>query len=723
MKTKLTQKQIRFQALLLFFITFFLVELCAVFLYQNQLKEAKLKADYTAQTTIGRVKSQLNHYLAESNLMKHMIEAGYTVNDEEFSVLSSLMQDDQNVIKAHELAKDGIVTLIYPMSGNEAALGLNMLEHPARKQEARLAKESGEYTIAGPFELQQGDIGALLFDPIYTTDANGDQTFWGFSILVLDWESFLNEIELDTLEEAGYTYELWKISPATGEHVSIAHSGNSRRSDAIEVLCTVPNDTWHFEIVPKNGWLSPLQVFVSFALGLILSLLASIGFLQFQMRRYKDEIHAAELEKAVQEAQSANEAKTRFLFNMSHDIRTPMNAIIGFSDLLEKHIDEKDRAVDYIAKIKSSSSFLLSLINYVLEMARIESGKASLKIELGSYSELINSLNAVFEPSLKSKNLSYLCYNTVEHDAILCDRTKIREILLNIISNSIKYTPEGGKISVKIEETPAPRKGFASYRITVKDNGIGMSKEYLPHIFEEFTREHSSTESHITGTGLGLPIVKSLVNLMGGTIDVESELGAGTITTVCLTFGLPTEEQLAADQHMLVCEPRLFFFLNLLCRGEDARIVFVFRQEVIYDGRDLRGVVICRGLDDQILRVQKEVEHRSRFVVSSRLVPEVRFYAVICRKIGGIERNRHSEDENQSKNPADNTSFPRKADPGHAYADHHDDEEENDAEDQSIRHGIRVIGRYSQPRGNRQHVHRHDRGPSEGQHDTADQGK
>lgn len=549
MKTKLTQKQIRFQALLLFFITFFLVELCAVFLYQNQLKEAKLKADYTAQTTIGRVKSQLNHYLAESNLMKHMIEAGYTVDDEEFSVLSSLMQDDQNVIKAHELAKDGIVTLIYPMSGNEAALGLNMLEHPARKQEARLAKESSEYTIAGPFELQQGDIGALLFDPIYTTDANGDQTFWGFSILVLDWESFLNEIELDTLEEAGYTYELWKISPATGEHVSIAHSGNSRRSDAIEVLCTVPNDTWHFEIVPKNGWLSPLQVFVSFALGLILSLLTSIGFLQFQMRRYKDEIHAAELEKAVQEAQSANEAKTRFLFNMSHDIRTPMNAIIGFSDLLEKHIDEKDRAVDYIAKIKSSSSFLLSLINYVLEMARIESGKASLKIELGSYSELINSLNAVFEPSLKSKKLSYLCYNTVEHDAILCDRTKIREILLNIISNSIKYTPEGGKIFVKIEETPAPRKGFASYRITVKDNGIGMSKEYLPHIFEEFTREHSSTESHITGTGLGLPIVKSLVNLMGGTIDVESELGAGTITTICLTFELPTEEQLAAHQH------------------------------------------------------------------------------------------------------------------------------------------------------------------------------
>ena len=236
MKTKLTQKQIRFQALLLFFITFFLVELCAGFLYQNQLKEAKLKADYTAQTTIGRVKSQLNHYLAESNLMKHMIEAGYTVNDEEFSVLSSLMQDDQNVIKAHELAKDGIVTLIYPMRGNEAALGLNTLENPARRQEATLAKESGEYTIAGPFELQQGGIGALLFDPIYTTDDSGNKTFWGFSLLVLDWESFLDEIELNTLEEAGYTYEIWKMSPDTGDHVSIAHSGISRRSYAMEVL-------------------------------------------------------------------------------------------------------------------------------------------------------------------------------------------------------------------------------------------------------------------------------------------------------------------------------------------------------------------------------------------------------------------------------------------------------------------------------------------------------
>ena len=539
MKTKLTQKQIRFQALLLFFITFFLAGLCAVFLYQNQLKEAKLKADYTAQTTIGRVKSQLNHYLAESNLMKHMIEAGYTVDDEEFSVLSSLMQDDQNVIKAHELAKDGIVTLIYPMSGNEAALGLNMLAHPARKQEARLAKESGEYTIAGPFELQQGDIGALLFDPIYTTDANGDQTFWGFSILVLDWESFLNEIELDTLEEAGYTYELWKISPATGEHVSIAHSGNSRRSDAMEVLCTVPNDTWHFEIVPKNGWLSPLQVFVSFALGLILSLLTSIGFLQFQMRRYKDEIHAAELEKAVQEAQSANEAKTRFLFNMSHDIRTPMNAIIGFTSLAATHVDNKEQVLDYLKKISTSSQHLLSLINDVLDMSRIESGKVKIEEKAVRLPDLVHDIRSIIQPNISSKRLSlFIDTMDVVDEDIITDPLRLNQVLLNILSNAIKFTPTGGMVSIRIAQKPGTPKGCGNYEFRIKDNGIGINKEFQKHIFEEFTREESSTVSGIQGTGLGLSITKNIVDLMGGTIALESEPGKGSEFIVNLCFPL-----------------------------------------------------------------------------------------------------------------------------------------------------------------------------------------
>nr|WP_256442223.1 ATP-binding protein [Eubacterium sp. MSJ-13] len=253
----------------------------------------------------------------------------------------------------------------------------------------------------------------------------------------------------------------------------------------------------------------------------------------------------------------ANETKTRFLFNMSHDIRTPMNAIVGFSELLEKHLDDRELAADYVSKIKKSSSFLLSLINYVLEMARIESGKVSLKSEVTCSETLIDSLNAVFESDIKNKNLNYKCTQDIEHKYIVCDVTKVKEIYLNIISNAIKYTKSGGSISVNFTEIPCDREGYATYVSIVEDTGIGMSKEYLPHIFEEFSREHTSTEIKIAGTGLGLPIVKSLVELMGGTIDVESKVDVGTKMVVTLTFPIATKEH-GEEQNKQVTEQSIY---------------------------------------------------------------------------------------------------------------------------------------------------------------------
>ncbi|MEJ8742371.1 ATP-binding protein [Mediterraneibacter sp. HCN-7094] len=266
------------------------------------------------------------------------------------------------------------------------------------------------------------------------------------------------------------------------------------------------------------------------------------------MRRLKDILHAEEMEKTAQKAEAANEAKTRFLFNMSHDIRTPMNAIIGFSELLEKHIDEKDKVTYYIGKIKSSSSLLLSLINYVLEMARIESGKADLRLDTGHFQELRDSLQTVFEPALKEKGLTYSTHLDIQHPYIVYDKTKTSEILLNIVGNSIKYTPRGGHIRLDISEIPSERSDVATYRMIIEDTGIGMSEEYLPHIFEEFTREHTSTENKIAGTGLGLPIVKSLVDLMGGTIQIESKVNEGTKTTIQIPFLIATQEQIEESQ-------------------------------------------------------------------------------------------------------------------------------------------------------------------------------
>ena len=543
MKRKTDRRRMKFRAFMVCVLSFLVVTGSACFLNREQEKEEKLKAVYAAESTVSRVKSQLNRYLAESELVKNIIESGYDIDGEKFSILSQMMQDKQNVIEAHELAKDGIVSHIYPMKGNEEAMGLNMLEHPDRKKEANLAKTSGQYTIAGPFPLVQGGNGALLFDPVYVKDEAGEDTFWGFSILVLNWDHFMEEVETYKLEDASYQYLIWKNGTEPGEKLTIAQSEKFSFKDTLEVACDVPNDTWYFEIEPKAGWVPQSQIAFGILIAALVSGVLTVGYWQYEMQRYKEALYAEKIERAAKRAEEASEAKTRFLFNMSHDIRTPMNAIIGFSDLLEKHLDDKEKVHDYIKKIQLSGSFLLSLINYVLEMARIESGKATLRTEVGDAQELLGALNAVFEPAVEKKRLKYNCTLDVEHRFIICDVTKVREIVLNIISNSVKYTPEGGSVTVQIKEIPWEKEGWTAYRILVEDTGIGMGAEYLPHIFEEFTRERTSTESKVVGAGLGLPIVKALIDLMGGTIQVESERGKGSKFEVILPFEIASEEE------------------------------------------------------------------------------------------------------------------------------------------------------------------------------------
>ena len=543
MKRKTDRGRMKFRAFMVCVLSFLVVTGSACFLNREQEKEEKLKAVYAAESTVSRVKSQLNRYLAESELVKNIIESGYDIDGEKFSILSQMMQDKQNVIEAHELAKDGIVSHIYPMKGNEEAMGLNMLEHPDRKKEANLAKTRGQYTIAGPFPLVQGGNGALLFDPVYVKDEAGEDTFWGFSILVLNWDHFMEEVETYKLEDASYQYLIWKNGTELGEKLTIAQSEKFSFKDTLEVACDVPNDTWYFEIEPKAGWVPQSQIAFGILIAALVSGVLTVGYWQYEMQRYKEALYAEKIERAAKRAEEASEAKTRFLFNMSHDIRTPMNAIIGFSDLLEKHLDDKEKVHDYIKKIQLSGSFLLSLINYVLEMARIESGKATLRTEVGDAQELLGALNAVFEPAVEKKRLKYNCTLDVEHRFIICDVTKVREIVLNIISNSVKYTPEGGSVTVQIKEIPWEKEGWTAYRILVEDTGIGMGAEYLPHIFEEFTRERTSTESKVVGAGLGLPIVKALIDLMGGTIQVESERGKGSKFEVILPFEIASEEE------------------------------------------------------------------------------------------------------------------------------------------------------------------------------------
>lgn len=253
----------------------------------------------------------------------------------------------------------------------------------------------------------------------------------------------------------------------------------------------------------------------------------------------------ADTKAQLEIANASSAAKSAFLFNMSHDIRTPMNAIIGFTELLEKHLDDKELAKSYIKKIQTSNDFLLSLINNVLEMARIESGKMILNETYWNAYTFYDSLFELFDSQMKEKGIKFTGTKYVEHSEVICDDTKLREIFFNILSNALKYTPAGETVTMKLTEVPSDRPGYAMYQTEIEDTGIGMSPEFLPHLFEEFTRERSSTESRINGTGLGMPIVKKLVDLMQGTIEVESQIGKGTKFTVTLPHRIAEKQDAA----------------------------------------------------------------------------------------------------------------------------------------------------------------------------------
>lgn len=239
------------------------------------------------------------------------------------------------------------------------------------------------------------------------------------------------------------------------------------------------------------------------------------------------------LKKALEQAKEGSAAKSAFLFNMSHDLRTPLNAIIGFSELMKSHWEDSKISRNYLEKIDESGQYLLSLINNILEMSKIESGKEELKEKPWDIYTSCDNLLQFFEPDIRQKNQTLNYAVNIKHNMILTDSLKIREIYVNLMSNAIKYTNEGGTISFSLEEIER-EEGLSDYKAIVQDTGIGISKDYLPHIFENFSRQKTSSESGIIGTGLGMPIVKKLVDLMHGTISIESEEGKGTTVVVNL---------------------------------------------------------------------------------------------------------------------------------------------------------------------------------------------
>ena len=264
------------------------------------------------------------------------------------------------------------------------------------------------------------------------------------------------------------------------------------------------------------------------------------------IKAVNEAVERAVLEEKLHKAQAAEKAKTTFLSNMSHDIRTPMNAIIGFATLAKNNVDDPARTEDYMEKILSSGNYLLSLINDVLDMSRIESGKLNIEEMPCSISEVFADIGNIVQAQMEAKQLSFTMEATdVADEAIYCDKLHLNQVLLNLLSNAMKFTPAGGSVNLSVCQQPLAPEGCGAYQIRVKDTGIGMSEDFIQHIFEPFERERNSTVSGIQGTGLGMAISKSIVDAMGGTISVQSQEGKGTEFIIDFVFRLQPESEKA----------------------------------------------------------------------------------------------------------------------------------------------------------------------------------
>lgn len=331
---------------------------------------------------------------------------------------------------------------------------------------------------------------------------------------------YVRDIDREEVHEAICKENLMKMKPGSNFNVSYGSTGEYEEGKRHYYISTVSVQT-----INKEEYV--------------------VIYSRDNTRSAQKQIEQTELlQKALIVAESANNAKSQFLLNMSHDIRTPMNAIIGFADLLEKYSGDSKKQTKYINNIKAAGEYLLGLINNTLEMARIESGNIALNEEVVNIEEVMGKLRIIFRAEYEKKHIVVnRRIKNFKHKYVFCDETKVHEIFLNILSNAVKYTPDGGTISIEMEEEDSEKEGYRNYKTIITDSGIGISEEFLPHIFDSFSREKTVTENKIAGTGLGMGITKEYVELMGGTIDIQSKLGEGTKVTIIIPHRIADEKK------------------------------------------------------------------------------------------------------------------------------------------------------------------------------------
>lgn len=480
------------------------------------------------------IKSKGPEYMEQLQKNNHSI---FDLND--FKNIASHLYDGDS-IRSIQVAPNAVVSYVYPLEGNEEAIGHDLLADKSRRNDMVQAIKTGNFVVSGPLTLRQGGHALIIRNPIYYD--NGE--FWGASIIVFDLPNVLVPLGLSHLSSSNYLYELDCLNE--GKNLIVGTTFESNPLFAASAKKEIQEKVWTLKLIPTDGWYdaSTLVITIScafiIALGLAL-LITKNKIVSYQITQAlrKEQKIRAEAVKAYEIAKKANNAKSQFLSSMSHDIRTPMNAIIGLCILLQKDYKDQTKVLNYIDKISFSSQHLLSLINDILDIAKIDSGKATLHNQEFNLAHVINDINTIVRTQSNVKSQEFIITtNNIQHEHLIADKLRLSQILLNILSNATKYSPPHSKIIFTVTEVKSEDPTKAIFKFIIEDNGIGMTEEFIKHIYEPFARVKDDRVDSNYGTGLGMAITKHLVDLMNGTIEIDSKINVGTKITVTFDFNI-----------------------------------------------------------------------------------------------------------------------------------------------------------------------------------------
>ncbi len=524
--------------ILVFFIGIIVLGLLGYHFKKNENSLIQSKAKLNAITYSEHMRLNIMQGIQTTITLEQIIINNDGVINKFPQIAKSLTSD---YIQSIQLAPDGVVTDIYPEAGNEAGK-IDLIHDKDRGRISCYGRDHDVITMQGPFTLKQGGSGIAVRNPVFL-EKDGKKKFWGFTIVIIRVPDIFSE-SIESLSKFGYDYRLFKSkAPWDDTYVEVYKSG-AKMEDAVTYNFEVGDTNWMLEVQPKGGWNSSQNLHLISACGILILLLSSgliavITLLRTtrETKRQTEELNG-KLQETLNMANAASIAKTKFINNMSHDIRTLMNAIMGYTAIAMKSNPE-EKTKECLEKISGSSEHLLTLINDVLDISRIESGKQMISLVETDIRTVVDEVLAITQGFTIGRELKIEVKRMeLSNPYVLVDAIHIREVLVNVFSNAVKFTRDGGTIKFTADYTLEQDGKHITVKYVISDTGIGMSEEFQKHIFEEFAQENSDARTQYKGTGLGMSIVKKYVEMMQGTILVQSKKNVGTTITIELPLEL-----------------------------------------------------------------------------------------------------------------------------------------------------------------------------------------